>query len=448
MGSIKRFKWLALLAAAACLAFGCDKKESPVQPPQDQTVPRVEWVAPAEQAELSGIETLIVKVVDDGAVTAVHFSKNGVTPDSNKFSGHADSLYTLVWDTRNDADGAYRFEVRAWDNAGNWGTSQVRQFQVRNSLPATVLLVANAAGGAGNMTIVDITTGAMQFGAAGLGNVPNDIVRSGSRLFVINSTSNDMNVLDISDRNELSPRRTVDLGVAKGLRPQYAALADNGVLFISNLSDNTVTMLDTARMIPLGYIPVGLSPADVLAYGGKVYVCNSGYNPQTRSYDPGSVMVISTITNRVTKTISVGTNPQFMAMDDGKIHVVCTGNYGDIAGEIYKIDVTGDTLVQVINIGGTPGDIAITGSLAYVAAGGWLTNGEVYRYNAFTGQILNGPRNPILVSTGAMRVIAARDGSVFVACFSGDRVDEIVGAQSTASYAVGDEPGAMALIER
>ncbi len=319
----------------------------------------------------------------------------------------------------------------------------------------SVLLVANSDGSAGSMTTIDIINNTVRMGAAGLGNVPNDIVYSGNRVFVVNSMSNDMNVLRISNENVLTQLDTVDLGNGTDLSPQYATLADNGKLYITNFNQNMVTVLDTATMTPDVYIPVGAGAQDIFAFGDKIFVCISGYDRLTQTYGPGSVAVISTTTPRVVETIPVGTDPQFMTLDPARnLHVVCSGihslpGHSDVPGEIYKISTRVDTVLQVINIGGSPGDIAITSTgIAYIAAGGWVSNGEVYRYNAATGQILNGPANPISVSTGAMRIVAASDNSVYVACSAAQRVDRIVTATKHDSYVVGTGPGAMLLIER
>jgi len=317
----------------------------------------------------------------------------------------------------------------------------------------TALLVANQTG-AGALTVVDLVNQSIRIGAAGLGNIPNDILASGSKIYVINSGSNDMNVLRISNQNVLSPLDTFDLGRANGLSPQYGALASNGEMYISNFNSGTVTVLDTSNGDHLVYIPVGRGPQDVLAVGDKVYVCNSNYNSQTHQYDQGTLSVISTVNHRVIYTLAVGTNPQFMALDGSRnLHIVCTGDYVNTPGQIVLVNTRADTVANYINIGGTPGDIAITGNgLAYIAAGGPQGGpGEVYRYNTSTHLILNGPTGaqagPIQVSANAMRVIAASDNSVYVSCYEGDRVDHIVGGARTESYVVGDGPAPMTIFE-
>lgn len=314
--------------------------------------------------------------------------------------------------------------------------------------PGSVLLVANAGGGSGYITIVDITDSTVRIGATPLGGDPSDILRLGSRLFVINRTSNNMNILEISDQNVLSLKRTVDLPGPPSRAPTCAALADNGIMFITNFNANTVTVLDTSTMAAVRFIPVGPGPKGILAYQDKVYVCNSG-DRGSGTYDPGTVSIISTVSLLVIDTIDVGLNPQYIGMAPGhKIHVVCSGNYADVEGEIYEIDADADNITQVVSIGGSPEDVAVAGNVTYVTARGNALEGRVYRYDTFTGRVLNGPRNPIVVAARASRIIADGDSAVFVACSDGDIVQKIVGDAKSESYAVGDGPGAMALIKR
>lgn len=317
-----------------------------------------------------------------------------------------------------------------------------------------ILAVANQAGGAGNLSLIDLRTGAIRFSAAGLGIVPNDIIHHNNRLYIINSHSHSMNVLDIAEDRTLSSVDTFDLGIESNRLPQYGDISTNGRMFISNLTYGTVTVLDMDRMQVIAYLPVGRSPADVMAIENKIYVCNTGFYPpppSNDSYEPGTVSVISAPTNTVDKTIDVGINPQFLALDpSGRLHIVCTGDYGNIKGEIYIINTEADTVVQVINIGGEPGELAISpNGVAYLAAGGFGDDpaGKVYAYNSLTGQILNGPNNPIEVGLGAQRIVAADNNAIYVACYSADQVDKIVNFARVASYAVGDDPGAMAIFE-
>src|SRR5215467_14560911 len=73
--------------------------------------------------------------------------------------------------------------------------------------------------------------------------------------------------------------------------------------YITNIGDNTVSVIDTATNTVIGSpIPVGLAPLGVAVTpdGSKVYVANSG---------AATVSVIDTATNTVSATITVGSRP-------------------------------------------------------------------------------------------------------------------------------------------
>ncbi|MDP8227826.1 MAG: YncE family protein [Candidatus Electryoneaceae bacterium] len=320
------------------------------------------------------------------------------------------------------------------------------------TLPENALLIANYNGGAGTISTIDLESGYVQRDVVGVGNTPNDLAWADGQLFVINSQSHDMNVFMFQQPNKLVWDGIIDLGLKDGRSPQLATVS-GAKMYISNFTTNDLTVVDHQNHnVNPRRIAVGLAPAGLSATYGNVYVCNSGFHLDTWAYDdPGIVYVVSTVTDRITDTIEVGVNPQFAALDsDGRVHIVCTGNHVDTPGSVHIVDTHTNDVVQVIEIGGTPGHLAITSNgYGYIAAGGWGDGpGLVFRYEVSTGVILNGPDNPIETGAGATRVIASSDNSVYVSCFSGDRVNKIEGESVVAGYVVGDGPGAMIIIER
>jgi hypothetical protein len=320
----------------------------------------------------------------------------------------------------------------------------------------SILLVGNYGSGSGYLSAVDLNGGTVRLGIAGLGDTPNDILFANDRLYIVNSGSQDMNILAITDSNVVSQVDTVDLRIGGNRNPMFAVIADNRQMYVSNFVDNTLTQIDTSTRVPGAFYLltyqqfVGRGPQDMIAYQDKIFICLSGY-VSAGVYDPGVVAIFSTTSNRVIDTLHVGLNPQYMAMDNNRlIHVVCTGNYDDVPGSIYIIDSRTDQVTRIIDIGGSPGDIAVAGRYAYIAAGGWTQGGtgKVYRYDIQLGQILNGPNTPIEVSLGASRIVAAEDGSVYVSCSMDNKVDHVVGVNRQESWLVGDGPGPMLLIER
>lgn len=313
-----------------------------------------------------------------------------------------------------------------------------------------ILFVANLNDDVGSLSQMTIGPDQINLDLVQLGLYPSDIIQFNKRLYVINAGSVDLTVLDVSDNNTVEVVDTIDLNWMASSRPRYGDIAESGKFFISDFNNRLITVLDLNTSAIQAFLPVGQSPLDVKIVGDKVYVCNSGLTPDD-DFLPGTISVISATTNSVEKTIDVKTNPRYMAVDpSGRLHVVCTGDYLNIEGEIVVVSTVMDTVVQYIPIGGQPGDIAITSDgIAYVTGGGWVNEpGKLFRYNSATGEILNGPDNPIEVGNGAARVAIDYDDAVFVACEMSERVDKVVGDERVDSFQIGNSPRAIVIYTR
>jgi len=431
---------------------GCQKDESPTAPtPQ---APQCAISSPLDSQSVSDTIFVTATVTDeDGVIWAGLFIDDTLRQEWNA------PPFVFQWNTRVYPDSSWHtLWVEALDSDSIQGVSDTTHVMTDFSRGSgqRLLIVANYNGGAGTLSYIDILQGGVVAqNVIGVGNTPNDLLWDG-KLFVINSMSHNLDVIGINYNNDFTSLGEGDLGFVDNRCPQHGAIAGD-YLYVSNFNTPYCTKYDLHSLIERVSFRIGRSPADVLIYGDKVYVCNSGYNVVSGQYEAGSVSIISISANEVVGVIdSIGVNPQFMALDPGgRIHIVCTGDSSH-SGEVYVVDPYTDMVVQWIALGGNPGEIAITPDLfAYVAAGGWQqgTPGQVYRYHSATGQIFNGPnlpppRGPIEVSSGAMRVVATPDNSVWVACFVADRVDKIVSGVKVASYAIGDGPGALYYIER
>jgi len=432
-----------LLMASLFITSGCDS-DDPVS--SDPSPPTCSILAPSDNQSVADTVMVSIRATDEIGIRDVLLYIDGVLIHT-----YDTAPYNYEWNTREYSDSTWHTIYAVASNRDDLSTSSDTidvMVDYSGGSGQNVLIVANQ----NTLTLIDLYAGGIiERDVIGVGNVPNDILRWGNMLFVINSLSHDMNVINLSYSNELIPAMDpVDLGKNIGRNPQYGAIS-GGFLYISNALLNDVTVINLATMTPAVYLPVGAAPAEVIAVGGKLYVCNSGYSFDDGTFGMGSVSVIEN--NMVINTIEIGAgkNPQFMDVDQsGRLHVVCTGNYDAVQGEINIIDTMTDIIVNYIYIGGQPGDIAINSNdIAYVAAGGWGDDpGKVFRYNALTGQIMNGVATPILVGTGAMRIVAAADNSIYVSCMVENTVDKIVDDVLVDRYIVGDGPVPLIIVDR
>src|SRR5439155_1286512 len=86
--------------------------------------------------------------------------------------------------------------------------------------------------------------------------------------------------------------------------------------YITNLNDNTVSVIDTASNMVTATVPVGGGPVGVTVTpdGARVYV---------GSFSGSTVSVIATASNSVTATVAVGQSPEGVAVtpDGTRVYV-------------------------------------------------------------------------------------------------------------------------------
>ncbi len=299
------------------------------------------------------------------------------------------------------------------------------------------LWVANGLAETASRIILD--SGTVANHVATLGVIPNQIVVSGSHLLAVNSGENNIQVFN---RHTLSELGTIELG--PGRNPWNLVMVDSAIGYVTNFATGTVSKFNILTRMVLNEFSVGQSPEGIAFAKGRVLVCNTGFNPNDFSFGQGEVAVVDPAVDSVVARLNVGANPQAIKnMPDGKLLVVCTGNFGPIAGSLYVVDPANQVVTDSILTGGQPSTAAITyGHMAYLPAGGFVGNGVVYKVNLSSKTVERGPGNPILVGTGATDAVYDLDSNyVYVACFSDGTIRKINANDSvTASFQVGDGP--------
>jgi len=278
-----------------------------------------------------------------------------------------------------------------------------------------------------------------------LGIVPNQVVVKGKKAYVVNSVSSNIQRIDLTADTTLG---YIFLGA--GRNPWNIALADTQIAYVSNFSANSISKVDVLNDTVLDEFPIGQSPEGLAFYKGKLYVCNTGFNPNDFSYGQGVVAVYDPVQDSVVAVINVGKNPQYIKPDfRGRLQVICTGDYMANFGQAYIINPSAYSVIDSLDLGGTPGQFGISWpGLALIAAGGYSTNGYVYSYLTSADSVLHDESNPILVNLGASDVATDKSGSVYVACFNASTVDKIeTNGTPLASYQVGDGPGSLSIYD-
>lgn len=303
---------------------------------------------------------------------------------------------------------------------------------------ATALYVLNSGGQ--SISVVDLETDSIYNNVATVGTWPNQLVYKDDKLYCVNSGSNNIMIFDVDDFT--ATPGVIDLGT--GHNPQNMVFVDDDIAYVSCSISNKVLKVNVTTKTVLAQIDAGLGTTGIAEAEGKIYASNTAYDAATWGYGPGTVTVIKTADDAVATTIDVAKNPFSVGVaPDGKVHVVCTGNYWSEWGKVMIVDPATDTVVDSVITLGSPGSIGLSeaDNLAFLTVWGM----GCLVYNTQTYAMVNDTSNYFL-GKGGTGVAVDVEGDVFVSVWDDDQVikldkDGVV----LATYDVGDCPAALAL---
>lgn len=294
------------------------------------------------------------------------------------------------------------------------------------------------------LSLIDLESEAVENHIVVLGETPNQVVYHDDYLYVVNSIS--ANVLKI---DRLTHQPVADIYLPIGSNPYFIAFGENygyvtgwvsGKIYEIDLSTN---QLD--RELEIGGYPEGILLAD-----GLLYVTQTYFNPDDFSYGQGKIAIVDPAAFALERQVDVGTNPQWISRArDGRLHIVCTGNYVDVEGSVYIYDPVSETVVDSVMIGGQPASLAISPQgVGYLAAGGWIDHGYIYSYDIQSGDIIRGPSNPILSGLGVTWMAVDSLGFVYSCNFGDDTVSKLSpSGEMLGSFNMGDGPISITIVD-
>ena len=224
-------------------------------------------------------------------------------------------------------------------------------------------------GAAETLSVLDIETSEITNDVMTVGSIPADLKIRNDRAYAVNYGDNSVQIIDLETLTNVDV-----INVGDGTGPEKIDFVSDSKAYVSCNSNNSVNVIDLASGQVSGSIEVGVTPWGVAAAGQKVYVCNSNavfdVVAGMMSYGDGTVSVIDSASDTVTKTIEVGLNPTEIVTFGGKVLVLCTGNYFDVMGKLCVIDTASDTVVQTIDLGTIPSSgLAVSpDGIAYITA--------------------------------------------------------------------------------
>ena len=179
----------------------------------------------------------------------------------------------------------------------------------------------------------------------GLGDVGNDIGVYGSKLYVVVNNSNKVEVME-----KLSGKR---IGQVNILNCRSIAFS-NGKVYVSaylgtvgdpKAPQGIVAEIDSSSLQITRKVTVGRQPEQIAIVGRKLYVANSGgYSP------PGYERTVSVIdlesfteVNRIDVAINLD---RCVAAGNGNLYVTSRGDYYNLPSDLYEIDTKTDLVTK------------------------------------------------------------------------------------------------------
>ncbi len=255
-----------------------------------------------------------------------------------------------------------------------------------------LLILSEGAMGSNNSTLarLDLLSGVLNpdyfrtVNKRGLGDVGNDMIQYGAKIFIVVNKSSTIEVVEASSGKSLKqiPMKS-DNGQAR--EPRRLA-AGNGKIYVTSF-DDTVTRIDTASLQPDGKVTVGMDPEGIAFKNNKIYVANSGGLNWANGYDH-TVSVINAVTFTEDYKVEVGTNPGTVQADsEGDVYVSVTGNYNDIPAAFKKIDAATGEVTPIDGIM-SPIKFIISNNKAYIINGTYGEPNRIIVFDCLTEKIL------------------------------------------------------------
>lgn len=179
----------------------------------------------------------------------------------------------------------------------------------------------------------------------GLGDTANDLKRYGAKIYIpVNISS----TLEIIDATSLISIKRLTITTPEGTARQPRRIAFNDGFAYLTCFDGTLIEIDTASLEITRTVTLGRNPDHLAICNGKAYVSNSG--GLDYPYYDATVSVVDLASMAETRRIQVGQNPGCIeASENGDVYVVSRGDYGMNDYTLHKIDTEIDTVISTFS---------------------------------------------------------------------------------------------------
>jgi YVTN family beta-propeller protein len=218
----------------------------------------------------------------------------------------------------------------------------------------------------------------------GLGDVANDMLQYGTKIYIAVNMSGTIEVLESATGRSI---RQIAMKTTGGQSKEPRRLAAYGGKVYVTSFDDTVTRIDTLSLTIDGSVTVGMDPEGIAIRNNWIYVANSGGLNWENGYD-NTLSVIDLASFTEEKKITVGTNPNTVQVDSqGDIYLSVTGNYGDEPAA-FKVIRSGSSTAETISGIEAPQKFVISDNKAYIISGAYQQPYKLVVYDCLEEEII------------------------------------------------------------
>jgi hypothetical protein len=309
---------------------------------------------------------------------------------------------------------------------------------------------------------VTLLRNAVKRNLATLGSVPADIKIRGTRAYVINGFSNNIQVFEL---NQNSPQLLETIVVPPGSNPISMDFFGDNQAYVANSSGQSVAIVNisngacetlivsaedqdiTTPCQNVINVPSNTfeEPAGVKIVNNKVYISNNNLDENFSPNGNGFITVLSGETNEIVDIIDTSSaNTSSMIEIDNTLYALNNGNIlfdletfefscdFDFPPSIDMIDTGTDTVFDTIDIplSQQNSTVCLPNNLTATSDGFGYTGlglvGALLKVDLFEGTVINGPDNPIIITdlSGLNNTadIVIKDNLLFTSLFNSDQI--------------------------
>jgi YVTN family beta-propeller protein len=189
---------------------------------------------------------------------------------------------------------------------------------------------------------VDLTSFTANNNFSQIGMYGNDIKIYDDKIYVVNSGDNEIQVINVNTGENIAIIELED-----SANP-WSIIFYEDFAYVTGMMTNKLYKIDLSNSQVSDSMEIGIGPEAMIIVNDKLYVTLTGV--QYPNYSIGKVALIDL--NNFTKIteIEVGTNPQgIIYINNQFLHIMCTGNYNDIKGSVFIVDVNTGQVIHTIS---------------------------------------------------------------------------------------------------